>query len=79
MLTRGGNNVNRYIVLGTADPCYFGFEIEGTLRDFALRDGPFVDAYAMARLRRLRTCHRIFGTRSWRQMGKPDVAGSAGR
>lgn len=30
----------------------FGFEIEGTLRDFALRDGAYVDAYAMARLRR---------------------------
>ncbi len=30
----------------------FGFEIEGTLRDFALRDGEYVDAYAMAQLRR---------------------------
>lgn len=29
----------------------FGFEIEGTLREYALRDGAFVDAYAMARLR----------------------------
>jgi putative acetyltransferase len=29
----------------------FGFEIEGTLRQFAFRDGQFVDAYAMARLR----------------------------
>ena len=28
----------------------FGFEIEGTHRAFALRDGAFVDAYAMARL-----------------------------
>jgi putative acetyltransferase len=28
----------------------FGFEIEGTLCEFALRDGEFVDAYAMARL-----------------------------
>jgi len=28
----------------------FGFEIEGTLRAYALRDGRFVDAYAMARL-----------------------------
>jgi putative acetyltransferase len=28
-----------------------GFEIEGTLRAFALRDGQFVDALAMARLR----------------------------
>ncbi|TYC67154.1 GNAT family N-acetyltransferase [Stappia sp. BW2] len=28
-----------------------GFEIEGTLRDFAFRSGAFVDAYAMARLR----------------------------
>ncbi len=28
----------------------FGFEIEGTHRGFALRDGVFVDAYAMARL-----------------------------
>jgi hypothetical protein len=25
--------------------------IEGTLRDFALRDGRYVDAYAMARIR----------------------------
>lgn len=29
----------------------FGFEIEGTLRDFALRDGRLCDALAMARLR----------------------------
>lgn len=29
----------------------FGFAIEGTHRDFAFRDGRFVDAYAMARLR----------------------------
>lgn len=29
----------------------FGFEIEGTLRKFAFRDGEFVDAYAMARIR----------------------------
>lgn len=29
----------------------FGFEIEGTLRDFAFRDGRFVDAYMMARIR----------------------------
>jgi len=29
----------------------FGFEIEGTLRDYALRDGRYVDAYMMARLR----------------------------
>ncbi len=29
----------------------FGFEIEGTLRAFAFRDGKFVDAYTMARLR----------------------------
>ena len=29
----------------------FGFVIEGTLRDFALRDGRYVDAYAMARIR----------------------------
>ena len=28
----------------------FGFDIEGTHRGFALRDGVFVDAYAMARL-----------------------------
>lgn len=27
----------------------FGFGIEGTLRDYALRDGAYVDAYAMAR------------------------------
>ena len=29
----------------------FGFAVEGTARDFALRDGAFVDALAMARLR----------------------------
>lgn len=29
----------------------FGFEIEGTHRRFAFRDGGFVDAYSMARLR----------------------------
>jgi putative acetyltransferase len=29
----------------------FGFEIEGTLRRFAFRDGEFVDAYTMARIR----------------------------
>jgi|SRR5215475_4036850 len=29
----------------------FGFEIEGTHRKFAFRDGEFVDAYAMARVR----------------------------
>jgi putative acetyltransferase len=29
----------------------FGFEIEGTLRDFAFRDGQYVDSYRMARLR----------------------------
>ena len=28
----------------------FGFEIEGTLRAYALRDGAYVDAYTMARL-----------------------------
>jgi putative acetyltransferase len=28
----------------------FGFEIEGTLRKFAFRDGEFVDAYMMARV-----------------------------
>jgi putative acetyltransferase len=27
----------------------FGFEIEGTLRGYAMRDGRYVDAYAMAR------------------------------
>ena len=27
----------------------FGFVVEGTLRSYALRDGEFVDAYAMAR------------------------------
>ena len=30
----------------------FGFAVEGTLRDFAFRNGAYVDAYAMARLRR---------------------------
>jgi L-phenylalanine/L-methionine N-acetyltransferase len=29
----------------------FGFEIEGTLRGFSFRDGAYVDAYSMARLR----------------------------
>jgi putative acetyltransferase len=29
----------------------FGFETEGTLRRFAFRDGQFVDAYVMSRLR----------------------------
>jgi len=29
----------------------FGFEIEGTLRKYAFRDGQFVDAYEMARVR----------------------------
>lgn len=29
----------------------FGFEVEGTLRDYAFRDGHYVDAYLMARLR----------------------------
>jgi putative acetyltransferase len=29
----------------------FGFETEATLRKYALREGAFVDAYAMARLR----------------------------
>ena len=30
----------------------FGFVIEGTLRDFAFRNGAYVDAHSMARLRR---------------------------
>jgi len=29
----------------------FGFEIEGTLRKYAFRDGEFVDAFAMARIK----------------------------
>jgi putative acetyltransferase len=29
----------------------FGFEVEGTHRAYALRDGQYVDAYAMARIR----------------------------
>jgi len=29
----------------------FGFDIEGTLRDYSFRDGRYVDAYTMARLR----------------------------
>jgi hypothetical protein len=29
----------------------FGFEVEGTLRQDAFRDGRYVDAYAMGRLR----------------------------
>src|SRR5690606_26859743 len=28
----------------------YGFEVEGTLRDYAFRDGRYVDAYLMARL-----------------------------
>ena len=31
----------------------FGFEIEGTHRRYAFRDGAYVDAYTMARLRAL--------------------------
>ena len=30
----------------------FGFEVEGRLRDYALRDGVFVDTLSMARLRK---------------------------
>jgi putative acetyltransferase len=30
----------------------FGFRIEGTLVDFAFRDGQYVDTYMMARLRK---------------------------
>jgi len=29
----------------------FGFEIEGTLRKYAFRDGEFVDAFAMGRIK----------------------------
>jgi L-phenylalanine/L-methionine N-acetyltransferase len=29
----------------------FGFEVEGTLRDYAFRQGQFIDAYLMARIR----------------------------
>ena len=29
----------------------FGFEVEGTLRKYAFRDGEYVDAYAMARIK----------------------------
>ena len=29
----------------------FGFEIEGTHRSFAFRDGEYVDSYSMARIR----------------------------
>lgn len=32
----------------------YGFDIEGTLRRYAYRDGSYVDAYAMARLRPVR-------------------------
>ncbi len=28
-----------------------GFEVEGTLKDFAFREGRYVDVYSMARLR----------------------------
>jgi len=34
----------------------FGFDVEGTLRRYAFRDGSFVDAYAMARLRNATRC-----------------------
>ena len=34
----------------------FGFVVEGTARDFAFRNGRFVDALAMARLRPARPC-----------------------
>jgi putative acetyltransferase len=30
----------------------FGFEVEGRLRDYAVRDGKYVDTVSMARLRR---------------------------
>jgi putative acetyltransferase len=30
----------------------FGFEVEGTLREYAFRDGAFVDTFTMARLRK---------------------------
>ena len=30
----------------------FGFEIEGTLRRYAMRDGVYVDSYTMARLKK---------------------------
>lgn len=30
----------------------FGFEVEGTLKQFAFRDGEYVDVYAMARLKK---------------------------
>ena len=30
----------------------FGFEVEGTMRDYVFRDGEFVDALLMARMRR---------------------------
>jgi putative acetyltransferase len=32
--------------------CKFGFETEGLLRDYAVRDGVLVDTLSMARLRR---------------------------
>lgn len=32
----------------------FGFEIEGTLRQHAFRDGRYVDSYAMARIRSIK-------------------------
>jgi putative acetyltransferase len=31
----------------------FGFETEGVFRDYAVRDGVFVDTLSMARLRRM--------------------------
>ena len=33
----------------------FGFEIEGTLREYTFRDGDFVDVHCMARLRNRRS------------------------
>jgi putative acetyltransferase len=35
----------------------FGFSIEGTLVDFAFRDGQYVDTYMMARLRKQIPAH----------------------
>lgn len=52
----------------------FGFAIEGTHRDFAFRDGRFVDAYAMARLRPARPPARKGGTADARAAKTADKA-----
>jgi putative acetyltransferase len=42
----------------------FGFEVEGTHRRFALREGKYTDAHVMARLRQHPTSEKINSTQS---------------